>query len=404
MTEYEKCKKEVQQRINQSFDLTREVTDEEVQDLIDDALMDISREYTLSLRERQSIAKEIFDAMRRLDILQELIDDDEITEIMINGCENIFLEKKGNITRWNKQFESKEKLDDVIQQIVGSCNRSVNEASPIVDARLANGARVNIVLNGVALDGPIVTIRKFPSKQITIDDLIGYGSITREAASFLEKLVLAGYNILISGGTGSGKTTFLNVLSHYIPKHERVITIEDSAELQLQDIPNLVRMETRSSTQEGVKEIPIRELIRASLRMRPDRLVVGEVRGEEAIDMLQALNTGHDGSLSTAHANSTLDMISRLETMVLMGMEIPIIAVRKQIASGIDIIVHLGRMRDKSRKVLEIAELDGIENGEVKMNILYKYENGQLVKQKELKNKRKLYMYGMEYEYEEDNE
>lgn len=404
MIEYEKCKKEIQERINQSFDLTREVTDEEVQDLIDENLMDISKQYMISLKERQSIAKEIFYSMRRLDILQELIDDDEITEIMINGCENIYIEKKGHITKWNKQFESKEKLDDVIQQIVGNCNRSVNEASPIVDARIPeNGARVNIVLNGVALDGPIVTIRKFPSKQITIDDLIGYGSITRDAALFLEKLVLAGYNILISGGTGSGKTTFLNVLSHYIPKQERVITIEDSAELQLQDIPNLVRMETRSSTQEGVKEIPIRELIRASLRMKPDRLVVGEVRGEEAIDMLQALNTGHDGSLSTAHANSTLDMISRLETMVLMGIEIPIIAVRKQIASGIDIIVHLGRMRDKSRKVLEIAELDGIENGEIKMNILYKYENGQLKKQGELKNKWKLQMYGLENEYEENN-
>ena len=305
--------------------------------------------------------------------MQELIDAEDITEIMINGAGNIFYEKQGGLYLWDKSFESREKLEDVIQQIVSKCNRTVNEASPIVDARLSDGSRVNIVLSPIALNGPVVTIRRFPENPITMEQLIAFHSITEEAADFLKKLVMAGYNIFISGGTGSGKTTFLNALSHNIPNTERIITIEDSAELQIRGIPNLVSLETRNATTEGVKEISIRDLIKASLRMRPDRIVVGEVRGAEAIDMLQALNTGHDGSLSTGHANSAKDMLARLETMVLMGMDMPISAIRRQIASAIDIVVHLGRLRDKSRRVLNISEVSGFENGEIILNTIYEF-------------------------------
>ena len=327
-----------------------------------------------SIKDRQQLGREIFDAIRRMDILQELVEEEEVTEIMINGTQGIFIERKGRLFQWDKNFASKEKLEDVIQQIVAKCNRAVNEASPIVDARLENGARVNIVLAPVALNGPIVTIRRFPSHPIGMTDLLAYGSLTQEAAQDLEKWVRAGYNIIISGGTGSGKTTFLNALSQYIPSTDRVITIEDSAELQLQGIPNLVRLETRDSKGEGTTAITIRDLIRSSLRMRPDRIIVGEVRGSEAIDMLQALNTGHDGSLSTGHANSATDMLMRLETMVLMGMELPLSAVRRQIASGVDIIVQLGRLRDKSRKVLEIVEITGYEDGEIVTRPLYQFQ------------------------------
>ena len=282
--------------------------------------------------------------------------------------------QSGHLYQWDKRFETKEKLENVVQQIVAKCNRVVNEAAPIADARLDNGSRVNIVLSPVALNGPIITIRRFPDHPISMEDLIGFGSITREAAYFLEKLVISGYNIFISGGTGSGKTTFLNALSAYIPKTERIITIEDSAELQLQNIPNLVRLETRTVNMDGAKEINIRDLIKSSLRMRPDRIIVGEVRGSEAIDMLQALNTGHDGSLSTGHANSSGDMLTRLETMVLMGMDLPLAAVRRQIASGVDLIVHLGRLRDKSRRVLEIVEVLGFENDEIVTHTLYQFQ------------------------------
>ena len=293
---------------------------------------------------------------------------------MINGPEHIFIEKNGKLSRFELKFESKEKLDDVIQQIVAACNRVVNEASPIVDARLENGARVNVVLAPVALNGPIVTIRRFPDEPITMKKLISFGSIPEEVCVWLEKLVRARYNIFISGGTGSGKTTFLNALSNYIPKEERIITIEDSAELQILNIPNIVRMETRNANVEGCKEISIRDLIKASLRMRPDRIVVGEVRGGEAFDMMQCLNTGHDGSMSTGHANSSKDMLSRLENMILMGMDLPLNAIRQQIASGIDIIIHLGRLRDKSRKVLEIVEVLGFENENIELKTLYKFE------------------------------
>lgn len=374
MERYEQCRQTVEEGLRQKIDLSREVSDEEVREMIDEMVIHCSRQYALSLKDRQQLGREIFDAIRRMDILQELVEEEEVTEIMINGTQGIFIERKGRLFQWDKNFASKEKLEDVIQQIVAKCNRAVNEASPIVDARLENGARVNIVLAPVALNGPIVTIRRFPSHPIGMTDLLAYGSLTNEAARDLEKWVKAGYNIIISGGTGSGKTTFLNALSQYIPSTDRVITIEDSAELQIQGIPNLVRLETRDSKGEGTTAITIRDLIRSSLRMRPDRIIVGEVRGSEAIDMLQALNTGHDGSLSTGHANSATDMLMRLETMVLMGMELPLSAVRRQIASGVDIIVQLGRLRDKSRKVLEIVEITGYEDGEIVTRPLHQFQ------------------------------
>lgn len=343
--------------------------------------------------------RDLFNAFRKLDILQELLEDESITEIMINGLENIFVEKKGEIYQYEKRFVFRKKLEDIAQQIASGCNRTVNEAEPIVDARLPDGSRVNLVLLPVALNGPIITIRKFPKEGITMKHLIAWGSISREAAEFLEMLVKAKYNMFISGGTGSGKTTFLNALSQFIPEDERIITIEDNAELRLQSLPNLVRLEARNANMEGEGRIDIRELIRTALRMRPDRVIVGEVRSAETIDMLQAMNTGHDGSLSTGHGNSPKDMIGRLETMVLMGMEIPIEAVQRQIASGIDIIIHLGRMRDKTRKVLEIIEITGYEKGEIQMNTLYEFQEkgssygkvrGSLVKKEELQKKEKL--------------
>ena len=322
--------------------------------------------------------QELFNAIRRLDILQELIEDPSITEIMINGPDDVFIERGGKLSRADRAFVSREKLEDVVQQIVSSCNRVVNESSPIVDARLSNGDRVNVVLPPVALGGPIVTIRRFPDKPIRMEDLLAFGSIPEEIASFLECVVRAGYNIFISGGTGSGKTTFLNALSAYIPPTERVITIEDNAELQIRHIENLVRLEARNANVEGCRPISIRDLIRSALRMRPDRIVVGEVRGSEAIDMIQAMNTGHDGSLSTGHANSAQDMIARLETMVLMGMDLPLPAIRGQIASALDLIVHLGRLRDRSRRLLEICEVTGLEGGQVMTAPLFRFrESGE---------------------------
>ncbi len=306
--------------------------------------------------------------------MEEIISDADITEIMINGPDNIFYEKQGIICKYDGKFSSLERLEDVIQQIVSFVNRRVNESTPIVDSRLKDGSRVNVVLKPVAINGPILTIRRFPKERITIDKLIEINSITKEAAEFLRVLVVSGYNIFISGGTGSGKTTFLNALSNFIPNTERIITIEDSAELQLQNIENIVKLEAREANIEGENAVTIRDLIKSSLRMRPDRIVVGEVRGPEAIDMLQAMNTGHDGSLSTGHANSPRDMLSRLETMILMGMEIPISAVRSQIASGIDILVQLGRLRDRTRKVIEIVEIIGIQNDDFILNKLYEFD------------------------------
>lgn len=370
---YEDIKRYLKEKVLEQIDISRTVSDEEVQEIIDDCVIQMSREHYISTYEKEQIARELFYAIRKLDILQELVDDPTVTEIMVNGTENIFVEKDGRSIKWLSHFQSREKLEDVIQQIVAKSNRVVNESNPVVDARLENGSRVHVVLPPIALNGPILTIRRFPDKPIDMKTLLQFGSLTAEAASFLQKLVQAGYNIFISGGTGSGKTTFLNALSNYIPQEERIITIEDSAELQIQGISNLVRLETRNANVEGCKEISIRDLIRASLRMRPDRIIVGEVRGSEAIDMIQALNTGHDGSLSTGHANSAGDMLSRLETMVLMGMDLPLQAIRRQIASGIDIIIHLGRLRDKTRKVLEISEVMGYEQDEIRLQKLFEF-------------------------------
>lgn len=361
-------------RILDELDLSKEVEDEELTRIIYRVLREAeSREY-LPLNVKTALGRELFNAFRKLDLLEEFLEDDEITEVMINGTQNIFYEKKGRIFQSDKRFLSKEKLEDVIQQIVAGANRLVNEASPIVDARLADGSRVNVVLAPIALNGPIVTIRKFPTESITMKQLIAWNSISEEVAEFLALLVESGYNIFISGGTGSGKTTFLNALSQYIPKDERIITIEDNAELRILDVPNLVSLEARNANVEGTGEVPIRQLIKSALRMRPDRIIVGEVRSAEAIDMLQALNTGHDGSLSTGHANSPEDMLSRLETMVLMGMELPLTAIRRQIASGIDVIVHLGRLRDKSRKLLEVSEVMDYREGEIHLQTVYRYE------------------------------
>ena len=370
---------DLQERVIERIDLHRELDDDDLIDVIEDVIRTSQDKEHLSLRERSDFGRELFNSFRKYDVLQELLEDERITEIMINGTESIFIERAGRITRHEKRFTSAGKLEDVIQQIVGSVNRTANERVPIADARLPDGSRVNVVLRPAAINGPVVTIRKFPKNPITMRDLIAFGSIGREAADFLKVLVAARYNIFVSGGTGSGKTTFLNALSEFIPEQERIITIEDNAELQLTRLPNLVRLEARDANMEGVGEITIRDLIRTALRMRPDRIIVGEVRGDEAIDMLQAMNTGHDGSLSTGHANSPEDMISRLETMVLAGMDIPLAAVERQIASAVDLIVHLGRLRDGSRKVLRIVEVTGYEEGRVRMSDLYRFvEKGEV--------------------------
>lgn len=358
----------------EELDLSKEVEDEELTRIIYQVLREAGMQEYIPLNTRTALGKELFNAFRKLDLLQEFLEDEDITEIMINGTQSIFYERGGCLYQSDKRFVSRDKLEDVIQQIVAGSNRLVNEASPIVDARLKDGSRVNVVLAPVALNGPIVTIRKFPRESVTMEQLISWGSVSKEAVDFLSMLVAAGYNIFISGGTGSGKTTFLNALSQYIPKDERIITIEDNAELRIQDVPNLVSLEARNANIEGAGAVTIRDLIKSALRMRPDRIIVGEVRSAEAIDMLQALNTGHDGSLSTGHANSPEDMLSRLETMVLMGMELPLPAIRRQIASGIDVIVHLGRLRDKSRKMLEITEIVDYKEGEITLQPLYIYE------------------------------
>ncbi len=398
-------KRQLKEKLAESIDYSRESSDEEIQELIDEMLVRESKKAPLNLAERDKLRRELFHAIRKLDVLQEFVDDPQVTEIMVNGPDNIFVEREGRLYKSDLRFESEEKLQDVVQQIVSDCNRVVNEASPIVDARLQNGSRVNVVLNPVALNGPILTIRRFPDKPITMGDLVSFGSVTEEVCRWLDRLVQARYNIFISGGTGSGKTTFLNALSNYIPAQERIITIEDSAELQIRSIPNLVRMETRNANVEGCQEITIRDLIKTSLRMRPDRIIVGEVRGGEAFDMMQCLNTGHDGSMSTGHANSSVDMLSRLENMILMGMEIPLDAIRQQIASGIDIIVHLGRLRDRSRKVLEIVEVLGYEKGEIRLKPLYQFKEtgedakgrilGELIKKGELTYVEKLQSAGL---------
>ena len=368
-----KLKQEIKSRLLEKLDHSMEMEDEAVQELVENEVWLMGKETYIPLAEKKRLCREIYYAIRKYDVLQELLEDETVTEIMVNGPDHIFIEKEGRLQQWQTAFESEDKLLDVIQQIVAKANRVVNESSPIVDARLF-GSRVHVVLPPVALNGPILTIRRFGKTPLLIPELLRLGSVSQEICTFLEKLVIAGYNIFISGGTGSGKTTFLNALSSFIPRTERIITIEDSAELQIQGNDNLVRLETRNANVEGCKPVTIRDLIRASLRMRPDRIIVGEVRGAEAIDMLQALNTGHDGSLSTGHANSAADMIARLETMVLMGMELPLAAIRRQIAGGVDLIVHLGRLRDKSRRVLSVSEVVGYEQGEVLLSVIYEIQ------------------------------
>lgn len=366
-------KQRLREEIVASFDYSEEVTEEDLYRRIDQVIVLAAKDSFLTLERKEKLRKELYASIRGLDILEELIEDEDITEIMINGAEDIFLEEKGKLHRWNRKFESRQKLEDIVQLIVAKANRIVNEANPIVDARLSDGSRVNVILPPVALNGPIVTIRKFSKEPFTMERLIEIGAITKEAADFLKNLVQAKYNIFICGGTGSGKTTFLNALTAFIPREERIITIEDAAELKVNGIENLVRLEVRNKNTEGTGEISIRELIRASLRMRPDRIIVGEVRGAETIDMLQAMNTGHDGSLSTGHGNSASDMLYRLETMVLLGSDIPLMAVRRQIASAIDIMIQLGRLRDGRRVVLEISEILGCRDGEIEKNQLYVY-------------------------------
>lgn len=355
-----------------------ELSDEELEERIQELCQNRIGSQYCSIEQRVEIVRQVYSSIRGLGLLDTIINDDTITEVMINGHENVFIEQSGRLFKLDKQFESQRRLEDIIQRIVGTAGREVNQANPIVDTRLADGSRVNVVLPPIALCGPTITIRKFSKTPMTIEKLIQYGSITQEIADKLELLVKAKYNIFICGGTGSGKTTFLNALTNYIPKDERVITIEDSAELQIVGIDNLVSLETRNANAAGVGEITIRDLIKSSLRMRPERIVVGEVRGGEALDMLQAMNTGHDGSLSTGHANSTVDMLSRLETMVLQGAAgLPLEAIRQQIASAVDVIIHLSRLRDKSRKTMEITEVVGYENGQIVLNPLYVFEEDE---------------------------
>lgn len=363
----------LRQEIRSGLDVTSTMRDDQLMEHIERYVLGDERLRDLTSTARRVWIRRLYDSFRGLDVLQPLVDDRTITEIMINGHEEIFIEQSGAIRQLTAQFESRERLEDIIQSIVSDVNRAVNESSPIVDARLKDGSRVNIVLPPISLKGPAMTIRKFPERPLSMDDLVAKGALDIDCAEWLKKLIYGKYNIFISGGTGSGKTTFLNALSQYIPPDERVITIEDSAELQIVSVPNLVSLETRNANTEGKGEITVRDLIRSSLRMRPNRIIVGEVRGAEALDMLQAMNTGHDGSLSTGHANNTEDMISRLETMVLSGADLPIGVVRKQIASAIDIFIHLSRLRDRSRRVMEISEVIGIQEGEVMLNRLYQF-------------------------------
>ena len=368
---------DIKNYISSNLSLSK-MSDEELQDKVEEIVAQKIGNVYCSIDQRVSIVEQVYSSIRGFGLLDSIIKDDTITEVMINGPKNIFIEQGGRLTKLDKQFESQRKLEDVIQRIVGLAGREVNQANPICDTRLPDGSRVNVVLPPIALCGPTVTIRKFSKTPMTIEKLIEYGSITQEIADKLQLLVKAKYNIFISGGTGSGKTTFLNALSNYIPKDERVITIEDSAELQIEGIENLVSLETRNANASGAGQITIRDLIKSSLRMRPERIIVGEVRGGEALDMLQAMNTGHDGSLSTGHANSTEDMLSRLETMVLQGAAgLPLEAIRQQIASAVDIIIHLSRLRDKSRKTMEITEVVRYENGKIVLNPLYVFEEDE---------------------------
>ena len=390
------------------MDMKCQMEDMDLIILIHKVLNNFSKKEYIPLQTKIKTGRELFNAFRKLDILQELVEDDEITEIMINGTSNIFLEKNGVIKESDKRFVSSSRLEDVIQQIVSKINRYVNEASPIVDARLDDGSRVNVVLKPVAINGPILTIRKFPKEKLTMERLIESGSITKEAAEFMRKAVISKMNIFISGGTGSGKTTFLNALSDYIPEDERLITIEDNAELQISKVRNLVRLEARNSTMEGQGEITISDLLKSALRMRPDRIIVGEVRGREVMDMINSMLNGHSGSMSTGHGNNTKDMLKRLEVLMTSAeINVPLEAVRGQIASALDIIIHLGRLRDKSRKVLEISEITGVKEGEIKTNVLYEFQEegyidekiaGRLVKKNSLYRQEKFLAAGYKEE------
>ncbi len=381
--------KQLRDAIREEASTRRQLSDDELYEIIDRHVLQAGEQRHLLLKDRIDLRTSLFNAFRKLDILQQVMDNPDVTEVMINGRDHIFVEESGVMRLWDYTFESDEQLEDMIQQVVSRVNRVVNVASPIADARLEDGSRVHVVLPPISLDGPVMTIRKFP-RVITMDMLVENGAVSQEASEFLRRLVRAGYNIFISGGTNSGKTTFLNALSAFIPEDERVITIEDSAELQIQHVKNLVRMETRAPNAQGEGAIGIGDLIRASLRMNPNRIIVGEVRGKEAMELLNSYNTGHDGGMSTGHGNSPADMLARLETMVLMGAELPLTAIRSQIASALDILIHLGRLKDKSRKVLWIVEVDGYEEGEIRLHTLYQWENGELRKKGELKNQWKL--------------
>ena len=403
--EYEAVKASLKRELLGKLDCGQDFSDRQVQQMIDALLCGAGLAGKLEVAARRAMSRELFSSIRGLDVLQELLADEDVTEIMVNGPDRIFVEKDGRLMRWEGRFESMARLQDVIQQIAAGCNRVVNEASPILDARLADGSRVNVVLSPVALNGPILTVRRFPREGMTLDRLVALGSLDEECRHFLELLVQCRYNIFISGGTGSGKTTFLNALSQAIPEQERIITIEDSAELQLKYAQNLVSLETRNANMEGCVPVTVRDLIRASLRMRPDRIIVGEVRGAEICELLTAYNSGHAGSMSTGHGNTARDMLLRMETMLLMGMDVPLSAIRRQIASGIDVLVHLGRLRDKSRKVLEIVEITGFSEGEIQTHTLYAFEEegersrervtGRLVKKGDLVHVEKLEAAGL---------
>lgn len=371
-------RREVRDRVLEEIPAGTELSDQKLRAMIEQSINYISEKGYLRLEEKRKLRHMVFNSLRGMDVLQDLLEDEEVTEIMVNGPKHIFVEKEGALEETELVFEHKQRLEDIAQRIASQGNRIVNESNPILDVRLADGSRVNIVVPPIAIEGPVITIRKFPKDAMTMKKLIQMGAVTEEVEEFLRKLVIAKYNIFISGGTGAGKTTFLNILSNFIPHTERVITIEDSAELQIQNIDNLVRLEARNANVEGKNEVTIRDLVKSALRMRPDRIIVGEIRDAAAIDLLAAMNTGHDGSLSTGHANSPADMLNRLETLVLMGLDLPLAAIRQQIASGIDLLVHLGRLRDKSRKVLEISEVGEVVDGRIMLHTLYKFrETGE---------------------------
>ena len=374
VTAGETRRRQIREAVLQEIPPGVEIRDDQLMALIEDEITRLSGREYIRLEEKREMRHKVFNSLRKMDVLQDILEDEDVTEIMVNGPNHIFVEKEGRIMETGLHFEDAERLEDIAQQIASSGNRIVNESNPILDVRLSDGSRVNIVVPPIAIEGPVITIRKFPKEAMTMENLIEMGAVTEEVEEFLKKMVRARYNIFISGGTGAGKTTFLNILSNFIPRSERVITIEDSAELQIQHVDNLVRLEARNANVEGKNAVSIRDLVKSALRMRPDRIIVGEIRDSAAIDLLTAMNTGHDGSLSTGHANSPADMLNRLETLVLMGLDIPLAAIRQQISSGIDLVVHLGRLRDKSRRVLEVSEVGDVKEGKIQLFPLFLFE------------------------------